>query len=109
MPHKQSSLRIGPQAVQGAKRRSEPLTARTDPKSSKARGKGGRRAKQYAEDQKRLSGQVERLEKQVRQLDESHGEAEKRYTQCLEIMTLTRISNLIQTSRPSGGLERLYS
>ena len=48
-PHKQSSLRIGPQAVQGAKRRSEPLTARTDQKSSRARGKGGRRF--FLEDQ----------------------------------------------------------
>ena len=26
-----------------------------------------------------------------------------------KMITLTRISNLIQTSRPSGGLERLYS
>ena len=47
----------------------------------------GKLAKQYAEDQKRLSGQVERLEKQVRQLDESHAEAEKRYTDWVEIMT----------------------
>ena len=39
-PHKQPSLRIGPQQVQGAKRRSEPLTARTDLESSKAREKG---------------------------------------------------------------------
>ena len=35
-------------------------------------------AKQYAEDQERLSGQVERLEKQVQRLDESHIEAESR-------------------------------
>ena len=27
----------------------------------------------------------------------------------IQIAMLTRISNLIQTSRPSGGLERLYS
>ena len=47
----------------------------------------GKLAKQYAEDQKRLSGQVERLEKQVRQLDESHEEAGKRYTQWVDIMT----------------------
>ena len=44
-------------------------------------------AKQYAEDQKRLSGQVERLEKQVRQLDESGSEGEKGYTDWLETMT----------------------
>ena len=54
----------------------------------------GKLAKQYAEDQKRLSGQVERLGKQVRQLDESHAEAEKRYTQCLEIMTLLKEDHL---------------
>ena len=58
----------------------------------------GKLAKQYAEDQKRLSGQVERLEKQVRQLDESHAEAEKRYTQCLEIMTLLKgTTKLVQS------------
>ena len=38
-----------PGAVQGVKRRSEPLTARTDQKSSRARGKGGRRF--FLEDQ----------------------------------------------------------
>ena len=49
----------------------------------------GKLAKQYAEDQKRLSGQVERLEKQVRQLDESGTpRARKRYTDWLETMTL---------------------
>ena len=47
----------------------------------------GKLAKQYAEDQKRLSGQVERLEKQVRQLDESGSEGEKGYTDWLETMT----------------------
>ena len=39
-PRKQRVFRIGPGAVQGAKRRSEPLTARTDPPRSSARGKG---------------------------------------------------------------------
>ena len=47
----------------------------------------GKFAKQYDEDQKRLSGQVERLEKQVRQLDESGSEGEKGYTDWLETMT----------------------
>ena len=37
-------LRIGPQAVQGAKRRSGPLTARTDPGSSRERERGELRA-----------------------------------------------------------------
>ena len=46
----------------------------------------GKLAKQYAEDQERLSGQVERLEKQVRQLHESQGEAEKGYTQWVDVM-----------------------
>ena len=58
----------------------------------------GKLAKQYAEDQKRLSGQVERLEKQVRQLDESHGEAEKRYNHCLEAMTLLKEDHLAITN-----------
>ena len=55
----------------------------------------GKLAKQYAEDQKRLSGQVERLEKQVRQLDtsheeaeKSHEEAEKRYNHWVEALLL---------------------
>ena len=37
-----ASLQIGPELVQGAKRRSEPLTARTDLESCDARGKGGK-------------------------------------------------------------------
>ena len=40
-PREQRRPSDRPGAVQGAKRRSEPLTARTDPKSSRARGKGG--------------------------------------------------------------------
>ena len=47
----------------------------------------GKLAKQYTEDQERLSGQVERLEKQVQRLDESNEEAGKRYTQWVDIMT----------------------
>ena len=47
----------------------------------------GKFAKQYDEDQKRLSGQVERLEKQVQRLDESNEEAGKRYTEWVDIMT----------------------
>ena len=39
-PRKQRVFRIGPGAVQGAKRRSEPLTARTDLESFRAREKG---------------------------------------------------------------------
>ena len=36
----QALREASPQALQGAKRRSEPLTARTDLESSRARGKG---------------------------------------------------------------------
>ena len=50
----------------------------------------GKLAKQYAEDQERLSGQVERLEKQVQRLDESHIEAESRCRHCLEASLLLR-------------------
>ena len=39
-------LRIGPQAVQGAKRRSGPLTARTDPGSSRERERGELRGRE---------------------------------------------------------------
>ena len=51
-------------------------------------------AKQYAEDQERLSGQVERLEKQVQRLDESHIEAESRCRHCLEASLLLRNNHL---------------
>ena len=47
----------------------------------------GKLAKQYAEDQERLSGQVERLEKQVRQLDKTNVEGDKGSADWLETMT----------------------
>ena len=40
-PHKQPSLRIGPQQSRARSGESGPLTARTDPESSKGEGKGG--------------------------------------------------------------------
>ena len=46
-PRKQPSLRIGPQADQGAKRQSEPLTARTDLESSGGEGKGDIRTRAF--------------------------------------------------------------
>ena len=44
-PRKQPRLRDRPAAVQGAKRRSEPLTARTDLESSVARERGFKKTK----------------------------------------------------------------
>ena len=44
-PRKQPRLPARPAAVQGAKRRSEPLTARTDPQSSGARERGFKKTK----------------------------------------------------------------
>ena len=44
-----------------------------------------------------------------RKIDGSYLHGEPRWGRPLEVQEFTRISNLIQTSRPSGGLERLYS